>query len=34
MKFIVHNITCLVQEVYESEVHVNFLQSLQSMIKD
>jgi len=34
MKFIVHNITCLVQEVYESEVHVNFLQSLQSIIKD
>jgi len=29
MKFIVHNITCLVQEVFESDVHVDFRESLR-----
>jgi len=34
MKFIVHNITCLVQEVFESDVHVDFKESLQLIIRD
>ncbi len=29
LKFIVHNITCLVQEIFESDVHVDFRESLK-----
>lgn len=32
MKFIVHNITCLIQEVYENDVHINFKHQLQNYI--
>jgi transposase len=32
MKFIVHNITCLVQEIFENDIHVDFRESLQSYI--
>ena len=32
MKFICHNICCLIQEVYENEIHVSFKKQLQSFI--
>ena len=32
MKFICHNICCLIQEVYENEIHVNFKTQLQAFI--
>jgi len=32
MKFICHNICCLVQEIYENDIHVNFKRELQSFI--
>lgn len=32
MKFIVHNITCLVQEVYENNIHINFKKEIQSFV--
>jgi len=32
MKFICHNICCLIQEIYENEIHINFKIQLQSFI--
>lgn len=32
MKFICHNICCLIQEVYENGIHVNFKEHLQTYI--
>ena len=32
MKFICHNICCLVQEIYENDIHINFKNELQSFI--
>jgi hypothetical protein len=33
MKFIVHNITCLVQEIYEREVKVDFKNCMNNFIE-
>jgi hypothetical protein len=33
IKFIVHNITCLIQEVFESDVHVDFRESLRVFLE-
>ena len=33
MKFIVHNITCLVQEVYENEIHVDFRNEMFNFVE-
>ncbi len=32
MKFIVHNITCLVQEIYERDIHVEFKSGIQKIL--
>lgn len=32
MKFICHNICCLIQEVYENDIHVDFKHQLQSFV--
>jgi transposase len=32
MKFICHNICCIIQEVYENEIHINFKRQLQSFV--
>jgi len=32
MKFICHNICCLIQEIYENDIHINFKNQLQAFI--
>ena len=32
MKFIVHNITCLVAEIYESDIHIDFRNAMNKVM--
>ncbi|MBS3073631.1 hypothetical protein J4465_02455, partial [Candidatus Pacearchaeota archaeon] len=34
MKFIVHNICCLVSEIFENDIHVDFRSELKTFIDD
>ena len=33
MKFLVHNITCLVSEIFENEVHINFKECIKRYVE-
>lgn len=33
MKFIVHNITCLISEIFENEIHVNFKECIKEYVE-
>jgi hypothetical protein len=34
IKYIVHNITCLIQEIFENEVNVDFKKSIRQFYED